>query len=353
MDRKIYNQIISEHFDIGIRHNRQVLLALNEADQNKVMMALSAKLYDMIVKRVDEIDYGAIPQSKGDITKIPNFIELQDCLQIIHDLLIEYKQPTTSVDTVMEAIENLKDSKSTWQKAFETECELPIVTYNTIALSIVSSVSFLISTSIEFIKDPVQNNYNIALDKVGYTKSKNNLLFKNLEKFNKAYKKGQIQKSTDQLIKMNIETRAKANTNEAAVLEEAMSALILGGTVIGLTATVVGLITCLIPLLQELVAMLYAAKQNVSDYFAVQSDLLRLNAENVKLDCTKTESEREKIYKKQIKIADSFKKLSNKLAIKLKSSEKQAEKIVKSDNSKKYDIEDIVDTAPSSASGIF
>lgn len=345
MKRDLYNTLIKEHFNVSDRKQRQILLALDEADQNQVMMSLSGKLYDMIVKRVDEIDYGQIPESKGDITKIPNYMDLTECLQTIHDLLVEYKQPTDPIDTVMESIENLKDSKKIWERAFAVDCSFPIVTYNTIALSIVSSVSFLISTSIEFIKDPVQNNYNIALDKVGYTKSKNNLLFKNLAKFNKAYKKGEVEKTMEQLIKANNQVK----TENGTIKEDA--AVIVAG--IALTATVISLISCLVPLLQELVAMLYCARQNVSDYLSVQSDLVRLNAENVKLDYTKTESERNKIYQKQSKIADVFKKISNKLAIKFKSSEKQAEKIVKDDNAKKYDIEDVVDTMPKSASGIF
>lgn len=345
MKRDLYNTLIKEHFNVSDRKQRQILLALDEADQNQVMMSLSGKLYDMIVKRVDEIDYGQIPESKGDITKIPNYMDLTECLQTIHDLLVEYKQPTDPIDTVMESIENLKDSKKLWERAFAVDCSFPIVTYNTIALSIVSSVSFLISTSIEFIKDPVQNNYNIALDKVGYTKSKNNLLFKNLAKFNKAYKKGEVEKTMEQLIKANNQVK----TENGTIKEDA--AVIVAG--IALTATVISLISCLVPLLQELVAMLYCARQNVSDYLSVQSDLVRLNAENVKLDYTKTESERNKIYQKQSKIADVFKKISNKLAIKFKSSEKQAEKIVKDDNAKKYDIEDVVDTMPKSASGIF
>lgn len=345
MKRDLYNTLIKEHFNVSDRKQRQILLALDEADQNQVMMSLSGKLYDMIVKRVDEIDYGQIPESKGDITKIPNYMDLTECLQTIHDLLVEYKQPTDPIDTVMESIENLKDSKKLWERAFAVDCSFPIVTYNTIALSIVSSVSFLISTSIEFIKDPVQNNYNIALDKVGYTKSKNNLLFKNLAKFNKAYKKGEVEKTMEQLIKANNQVK----TENGTIKEDA--AIIVAG--IALTATVISLISCLVPLLQELVAMLYCARQNVSDYLSVQSDLVRLNAENVKLDYTKTEPERNKIYQKQSKIADVFKKISNKLAIKFKSSEKQAEKIVKDDNAKKYDIEDVVDTMPKSASGIF
>ena len=352
MNRALYNTLIKEHFNVSDRRQRQILLALNESDQDTVMMSLSAKLYDCIVKRVADIDYDRIPDSKGDITKIPNYFELVECVQTIHDLLVEYKQPTDATDTVLEAIENLKDSQKLWEKAFATECGFPMVTYNTIALSIVSSVSFLIAASIEFIKDPVQNNFNLALDKAGYSKSKNSLLFKNLAKFNKSYKKGDVTKAMETLIKAN--NQVKVKTNESSSMEEieevSVGAIAAG---ISLTASVIAMITCLVPLLQELVCMLYCARQNVADYFEIQSSVVRLNAENVKLDSTKTPAERDKIYKKQVAIADKFKKISNTLTIKFKSSEKKAEALVKEDNKKKYDVEDVVSTMPQSASGIF
>lgn len=352
MKRDLYNTLIKEHFNVSDRRQRQILLALNESDQDTVMMSLSAKLYDCIVKRVADIDFDKIPESKGDITKIPNYLELVECVQTIHDLLIEYKQPTDATDTVLEAIDNLKDSKQLWEKAFAVDCSFPIITYNTIALSIVSSVSFLIAASIEFIKDPVQNNFNLALDKAGYSKSKNSLLFKNLAKFNKSYKKGDIEKAMDNLIKAN--NHVKANTNESTSMEE-LEEVTVGAIAAGvsLTATVIAMITCLVPLLQELVCMLYCTRQNASDYFEIQSSVVRLNAENVRLDSTKTPAERDKIYKKQVGIADKFKKISNSLSIKFKSSENKASALIKEDNKKKYDVEDVVSTMPASASGIF
>lgn len=346
MDNRIYNQIIKEYFDITDRDTRKTLISLNEADQNQMIVSLSTKLYNMIVAKVDDIDYGKIPESRGDITKIPNFIELNECLDTIRKLLIEYKQSTEPADIINEAIENLKDSKEMWEKAFTLKSELPIVFYNTIALSIVSSVSFLISGSIDLIRDPANESYQMVLDTNGYHRSKDYLLFKDLKNFNISYKKGEIEKVMKALLDANRAVRESYAVNEI----EAVS--VIAGVIA--SYTLIQMLKLVLPILQELVALLYCARQNVSDYFSIQSDIVRLNAENVKLDTTKTASERNKIYKKQIKIADTFKKIANKLSVKIKSSEKEAKKLVEKENKTNFKANDVLVTAPSgSTSSIF
>ena len=187
MTEKQFDQILKEYFDTSNRRSIKTLLALNEAEQNQAMVALASKLYEKIVAKVDDIDFGTIPASKGDITKIGNFQEMRDCLNTIGEILVHYKQDTCQLDTINKAIENIKDSKSIWEKAYAVNCELPITFYNTITLSIVSSISLLISSSIDFIKEPGNQSFQISFDRVGYNKTKDKLLFQNLEKFNTSY----------------------------------------------------------------------------------------------------------------------------------------------------------------------
>lgn len=342
-----YNQIISEHFDIHNRENRKILLSINEEDQNHVMMSLAGKLYTKIVDKVDDIDYGQIPASKGDITKIPNFLEMKECLQIIRDLLLEYHTQTDTVDVVLHAISNLEDSKNLWERAFDTKCEMPILFYNTIALSIVSAVSLLMTNCIEYIKDPVEGNFNITLEKSGLTKTKNHMLFKNLEEFNKAYKKGEIKKVMEAFLNGKRKIDESSQESREVIQEEVMTTIV-AGVFIGIT--VIMLLKIILLLLRELVVLFYSMKQSISDYFLYQSDLLLLNAENVRLNTTKTESEREKIYKKQMKTVERLKRYSNTFAIKFKSGENKAEKILKDEKKEKYDVKDVVTQIPTSAS---
>ena len=78
MNDVVFDKVIKEHFDTSDRKSIRTLLSLNEADQNQAMVALASKLYENIVAKVDDIDFGTIPASKGDITKIGNFVEVKN-----------------------------------------------------------------------------------------------------------------------------------------------------------------------------------------------------------------------------------------------------------------------------------
>ena len=106
-----------KYFDTEDTMTRSILLSVNEADQNVVMTSLANKLYKHITEKVDEIDFGTIPNSKGDITKIDNFEQLLDCVNIISDILQQYHQDTTPVETVNLAIQNMIDRTDMFEKA--------------------------------------------------------------------------------------------------------------------------------------------------------------------------------------------------------------------------------------------
>ena len=337
MNRDLWNNIVKENMDITDRTTLKCMTSINEADQNQVVANLAAKLYESIIKKVTDIDFGAIPASKGDITKIPNYFELSECLTIIRDMLVESKQKTDAVDTIFSSIEYLKRYKNIWTKGYSLECEMVVVTYNTIALSIVSSTSLLVSSMVEFIKNPESGEYEACLSRTKKVKSKDNLLFKNLKKFNAACKKGDVEKTFESLLK------AQRNIRESGMVTESIFTALIAG------ATLLALATCIIPILHELTSMLYCMRQSISDYFSIESDVIRLNAEKVNYDRSKTPEAKKKIISKQLKIADRFKAISNKLAIKSKKAESDAEKMIKDETSKKYKVDELMDEMTDSA----
>lgn len=338
MREKDFDFVLKEHFDLSDRKSMKTLLSLNEADQNQAMVALASKLYEKIVAKVDDIDFGTIPASKGDITKIGNYLEMKDCLNTIDEILVHYKQDTSLVNTVDKAIENIKSSKATWEKAFAIDCEFPITFYNTIVLSIVSSVSLLISSSIDFIKEPGRESFQISFDKAGYSKTKDKLLFQNLEKFNKSYAKGDIEKLMSSIVKANSSLKESCFDDEP--VNESVALTVLAG-VVGAGALVAVLITIVIPILHELVSALYSARQDVADYFEIQAKIVQFNAEQLKYDYTKSEKEIKKIYSKQVKIAEVFRKISSTFAVKMSKAESDARKLVEKEKMEKYKAEDL------------
>lgn len=186
------DQVLRENFDISDKATRKYLISLDEDDKSAVATALASALYDKIVKRVDDIDFGTIPKSMGDITKVDGFDNTVECLNIIKNLVIEYKESTEIVDTVINAIENVKSRKATFMRGFATKTDLVTTTYNLIVLAIEHSVSFLISVCIEYIKNSDTKTIDMALDKTAYNNAHDNLLFEQLISFNSSCGSGEL-----------------------------------------------------------------------------------------------------------------------------------------------------------------
>lgn len=328
MVSKAYETVVTEHFDILDDRTRFTLLNINESDQNKVLESLTSRLYKSIMDKVDDIDFGSIPETKGDMTQLENYDNLIECIDVIKGILVQYRQSIEPVEVILVAIENIQNRIDMWRKAFTMKMDLPVLMYNTVVLSIVSSVSLIIATSIEFIKDPSDNSYGIKFDKVSYVRNKDGLLFDNLKKFNNACSSGELDRSLDHIFKST-------------------SRQLTGMSVLSLVsaAAVIGIVVNIIPILRELVFFFFNTKQNISDYFTIQADLVQVNAEYVKANPNLglTSSEREDIVNKQNKVAQVFRKISNSIAIDNKTSEAKAKRDI-NNNKKKYNIDDVVDS---------
>lgn len=358
-----YISIISEHFDLSDYETRKSVICCDEDAKETVILHLTNKLYNNIKDNVDDIDFGTIPLSKGDITKIEGYENLIGCINTISTLIKEYNQPTTVVDTVSTAIDNLQKRKRLWEKSFAMNIEIPMIIYNTMTLSCVSSISLLINTCIEYIKNR-DGSIQVAFDKAAYTKSKNHVLFKSLIDFNAGCANGQMDKFVDNNIKANL-TRIKEsfedNNGEYSIMQEfnfggidmdkvkdvAKSASdlldeknkqrllittgIIGAIYLGLN--IKWILQHILYMIRRTVYYFMFMKQSVADYFTSQADFLQINAENLKYrDRFEDEEERKKIYDKQMKWVERFRKIANAFMIKDKKAQSDAERKEKEDS---------------------
>lgn len=330
----IINKYFAENMDLSDLNTLSVLASVNEVDQNQALIALTSKLYDKIVARVDDIDYASIPESQGDIDAVDNFAANVECLEIISDLLKEYNEPLDPVNIINDAIENIRSRKNEFHKGFITGTELVILLYNNIVLSIFGATSFLIASTIEFIKGPSSSDtYEIAIKKNSIGSSNKYLLYSNLSIFNNSCKKGDIDKTIDMVFKKS-------------------SSQFLGFDSLSLVGGIalITLIVNIIPILQEIVYFFYYIRQKISDYFELQAELLEMNYSRLEMNdlSNKSKSEIKMIVSKQKAIATNFKKIAAFFAVKSKS----AEKLAKEDAAKKekYKIDDITDTKLDSSS---
>ena len=338
-----YESIVNEFVDIKDKETFNYVVSLDEAGQDQLLTSLTGKLYDKIVEKVDKIDFGTIPASRGDITQIENYESMLECLHIIRDIVKQYGQSTEPIDQIETAINNIKDRERLFSRCYTMDVEMGIIIYNTMVLSVVSSISYMIASAISFIATPADNNFQVSLDKVAFNKAINSALFNDLRKFNIACKKNEVNKALEMLLSSR---GAKAATGALNADKIKKGVGITIGALIFTRSVLIPLSKSLLPLIQNMVYIHYAAQQNVSDYFAVQADLLQTNTAQIEYRSDLTPEQKKKIIEKQGKVAERMRKLSNVFQIKMKTAEVGADKLAKSEY-KKFKKDELIDTSDS------
>ena len=362
-----------KYFDNTDTMTRKVLLTVNEADQEIMMHALANKLYGHVVNKVDDVDFGTIPNSRGNVEKIDHYEQLTDCINVLSQVLQAYNQPVQQVDTVSIALANIVDRKDLFMRAYKLNAELPIITYNTMVLSVVGATSLLISSHIEFIKMADNKGYDIAFDKASRIKSQDKLLFRNLENFNKMCSSGDFDKTMEFALRGNV--NLKSAKHESGEIQDEAAGITIGsiaatlnsiptaitgaiGTaattvaahpvIVGIVGTILGLIF-LIKVIRWLIYYFYYSRTKVSDYCEVQSALLYMNATNVQNSLTHDEKERKKIAEKQSKIAKFFSDLADKIKVKDRTAEAKASSDTTKLDNEKFKYNEVIDGIPDSS----
>ena len=223
-------------------------------------------------------------------------------------------------------------------KAYALNVQMPIIVYNTMTMSIVAATSYMIASCIEFIKLPNDEGFDIAVDKVGLTKTKERMLFKDLEKFNNICASGEF----DRAMQFAIDQNAQKAKGFVGSVGFAASGVAVG----------IGLILLIIPLIRELIFLFYFARSSAANYFDIQSQLLEMNSYNVENNLTKDTKTKKEIAKKQRKVADAFKRISNTIKVDVTTGERKAETESKKIDAKKYKQDEVLDKIPDSANSI-
>ena len=330
---KEFKQIVSEYMDITDYKTNTRLYNLDEAEQNTVLLSLTNKLYQMIVAKIDDVEKGDIPKSRGDITRLPKYNQLKECAKTLTSIFEQYKEDTAPVKVIENAIDNLEDNSDVFVQSYMAKVDFGIMIYESVTLAVIGSLSYMIACCIEYVKDPKNDGLTIVMDKTGVAKVKEHLLYENLVKFNEACRTNDIENAIRPLIK-----------NRTQNLFGVGGLVLVKGLLIA-----VPVIIALIPLVKDLVYYFFAARQRVSVYFDIQADLLEMNANELKDNPNiTTDADRKSVIRKQLQVARTFRQIADKLVVEAKTAENKADKEIKKDN-KKYRIDD-VETNPADAS---
>lgn len=218
MLKREFDEIVREHFDLSDSYTCHYIATLEDAGQDQLINALSSALYDKIVTKVGDIDFGTIPASRGDINKVEGFDSTQEALDIMKKLIMEYKMNTAIIDVVLASIVNIQERKGLFIKGYAKNAELPMLVYNLAVLSVIRSTSLMIATCIEVVKDPKTSDLVMALDKAAYSKTMDDMLYQQLVSFNNMCNNGQLDKMLESSMNNVVKEDAVDNAEQFGIV---------------------------------------------------------------------------------------------------------------------------------------
>ena len=197
----IVQEAVNKYMDIYDRKTLNAVFSLDEAEQNSLLVSLTNRLYSLIVKKVDEVDFGEIPKTQGTIKRLSKYGDMMECIEVLKGIFEQYREPIGPVMEIQNAINNIDNLGDLFRQCFLGKVELGIVMYNTMTLSCINALSYMIAVCIEYVKTPNTDGLSVVMDKTGVTKVKDHLLYENLVKFNESVRKGEVEDALRPLIK--------------------------------------------------------------------------------------------------------------------------------------------------------
>ena len=343
-----YLKIVYEYCDLSDPDFKKRLIYVNEAEQNKVLMSLTAKLYANIVDKANEIDYGDIPETKGDITKLKNYGMMVDTVATLRDIVKEFKQDPKAVNVISEAIANVETRKDEFTKAFRLGYEIPKLIYCTTVLAINDSIAYMIASCIEFIKTPKTESFDMVLDVMRYKKAKDYLIFSNLDKLNREFKNGNIDKIMKAISKGAVDramTEASVDSINLANPKVGKKLSLAGTILLGVALAAVAIILfTILGIFQDIVFFFYNTKNNYSQYLEMQAMVMEANANNLDVNHPEWDDAKKKeVYDRQMKLVDKWRNRAEKWRVTAKKAEADTERELK--NIKKLDSDAFEDAS--------
>ena len=360
-----YMQIVSETYDLSDYATKKNLLFCNEAKRIDNLEHIVGNLYLHIKSNVAGIDFGTIPKSKGVVTRIDNYANVLDCINSVHELVYNYKERTDIPDALSTALANLQQRERVFTKAFALNIEFPIMIYNMTVLAVVSSVSLLLSSTVEYVKNG-HDSFAVSFDKTGYTKYRDHVLYQYVTQFNRNCDNGTLDKLMNDCIKNNLTPMSESaelepvdeGLKDIASTAVNIASAAAGGKaaqvawagikagmkfkplkivtiIIAIGAGIIGMIM----LIRKLVFWWLSTSMKVSDWFEIQATYLQINAENLKYrdDRKDSDDHRKKVYGKQMWLVDKFKKLANFFALKDSKATKETEEEERRNRNQRYE----------------
>lgn len=293
-----------------VKDNRDLLAFRKLSENEKVDMSkeLVDSVYKATTERAMSLDYDDVSQSAGDITKIKDYQTLVDSINLLTGMQSYLHEKIDDLDTIVTAHQNLVNNLANFEQGFRVGNTGVIMLYNNLAMSLVASTSFVIATTVDYVKDPVGNYSAHFRNNASMHRGHPTIMLDSLKKFNTLSLNGDLVK----------------------FFEYSFSKKALVGFATGTTAAIlaVGIGLSIIPIIRELVYQFYHIRVSFSDYVRLQSSFIEMN--RVKLGTSK---DVKGVSKKQEQVVKNLNKLADKVDVDQKTSTKKAQNDLKRENS--------------------
>ena len=317
-------------------------------------------------QKIDEIDFGKIPDSKGDITKYVYYDQLYDSIELINELM--KGNQTENIVAMNKLHQILLNARADFVFGFKANNYIVTSMYKVMVANLHEMIDICIVDVTEYIR----NNLNMSMDKKAMKKVR--WVTSNVKNFIKMYESGQW----NTLIKY-MRTNASKKAYEAMALEaegdvlpqqkSALDLMNMGTSAFnkfkgGITAAgdlvkqapsafkaasapvkglaIVGIIISALMIIRAGIKYFFLGVANISKNLRNQAALLK--------SATKSDSEDQTGYGFRKKILNTMEKVSDVIDYKILKMEKEASKDMAESNRSEFSRQEIQQMTPPSSS---
>lgn len=297
------------------------IYSLTEAEQAIVNDKMVGNLYQSALKRKN-IDFGDIPNSKGDIQKFGGYQNMVATVDMLRELSKKFGIQIPELNIVDDAINNIRIQKRTFERGYSLGIDFIKMYYQALVLACVDATTLLLASYVEFTRTVNNIDFQIKSGK-GIS---GNICINSLDEFNKSVKDGSFIKFADGLMSKKQENFL-GTAAAASVGVKTVAAIAIGASIV--------------PTLRLLIFYFYDTKMTLSEKLAYQKELLEMNA--FRLNASNMDAQkRNKILDKQKRYMDNLEKISDKIRVSDQLATKSSTNSIKQDN-KQWNINNVTD----------
>lgn len=262
---------------------------------------LIQKLYTDIISK-SNIDFGLIPNSKGNLVHYKEYPLMQQSMDRINQL---FKGQVSDEVSLMNRVHDMIIScKKDYEMGFTYDIEMIKITYNISVMTLYELINLCILSYTKRMRE----NAGIKFD-LGKMKKSDNIVFKNAQSLLKSYQSGQWAKLMTQVKKDHSILSVKAPANEGIVAASTFGEIVAASTFGEIVAAAGSFLGAHIPLtivislvaiflgIRKLIYYFYSGSAKVKDYVDTQKEFV-----NATMVTEKNEGVDEKVVTKREKL---------------------------------------------------